>query len=831
MKRRVKLGISIGAVILLVAVVASQARRVNEFKASAMRFVPVEAVGFVAVPDLSGFFDHGFPDISEIAKAVGGADFDLVKFAIPSPTSLPGQCLTLGKSSDLSSNGIVPHSSFSLAWLDAGLRTAVQLRDDGSGLLFLADLLFPSYAQLSYQSDATDASNDGTKYRFEFTTQSKDVDVCLKQEWQPKQGASSVVVESSTSKIVLPMRFRNSVVSAASSPTMDFKCTVARNLEPAMPCGCEIIEQGIGDAQGRPARRTKCGRDAFASRKDDLSTWSADLGRGETVMIGNQYVALVDGYHIIDSLRSGVSKRGRYRISTPLVSIMSDDSLLSRFGEIAASSTQSGATIFAGTRPDSIVSVIGTSGLPMYLLTPIGFHFHENKIDVEVLSNLEPQDMAIVQTVAAASKAEADGRGWGDWRKGLGGKLADSSLKLYANFLRSYFFDIDTDIATHSPLAQVAMDVMEQGAGSIVVAVNEFYSSSNVARLAIAVPDIDPEIASSIVGRSRRQSIQRQAKFVVEKASELAQKRGVEPQNLKEKVGELYCASSLWQLKSLVVRHADSPSTVKVKPVIAIDEQAFLKESMRPEWSVVAAGIPFRRILSPEDLNVALWGNAYLNGKGLAQTDEEEVRTKVDEFTEYLEEFRSNLKDKGNDLGAVLDAMGPNLLEQAKVLESRREFARENGLVGKIEEIRATVSLDDALAKAAELLGLLKKPSDFLLGPVEIKRLCGAADGKLPESPLAFYDGKANVLFVVDNAQPISALSPPSSKRDADGKLLVGLEAPQLAKLLSGNKIISDNDAKYFDQFPFARAELVLNGRETGTGIAARLSFSRMDKQ
>ncbi|WGD48567.1 hypothetical protein QA641_23205 [Bradyrhizobium sp. CB1650] len=836
MKRHVKLGISIGAMILLVAVVLLQARRVNEFKSGAMRFVPVEAIGFVAVPDLSGFFDHGLPDISEIAKAVASEDFNLARSAIPPPPGLPAQCLALDKASDLASNGIVPHSSFSLAWLDTGFRAAVQLRDDGPGLLFLTDLLFPSYAQLSYQSDTPDADNNATKYRFEFTTQSNDVDVCLKQEWRPKQDAAPVVVESSTSKIVLPMRFRNSVVGATTSPTIELKCTVARNLEPAMPCGCEIIEQGIGNTQTRPARRTNCGQDAFASRKDDLSTWLAELRKGETVMIGNQYVAHVDGFHIIDSLRGGASKRGRYRMSTPNVSIMSDDSLLSRFGEIAASSKRSGATVFAGIRPDPIVGAIASvsdnkiSALPMYSLTPIGLHFHENKIDLEVISNMEPQDMAIVQTVAAASKAEAGERGWDNWRKALGGKLSDSSLKLYAGFLRSYFLDIDSDIATRSPLAQVAMDIMEQGAGSIVIAVNQFESSSNVARLAIAVPGIDPEIASSIVSRSRRQSIQRQAKFVIDKATALAKMRGEKPNNLEAAVRDLYCASPLWQLKSLIVKGAETPLAVKVKPVIAIDEQVFLKESPKREWTVVAANVPFRRILFPEDPNVGLWGNAYVNGEGLAQADENEVRPKVDELIEYLEEFRSNLSDNGNDLGPVLDAMGPKLLQQAKFLESRRAFARESNLLAKVEEIMATASVDNTLAKVAGLQGLFKTPSDFLLGPDDIKRFCSTVDGKLPESPLAFYDDKANVLFVADNAQPISALSPPSSKRDADGKLLLGLEAPQLAKLLSGKELVANN-AKYFDEFPFARAELVLNGRETGTGVAARLTLSRMDKQ
>jgi hypothetical protein len=175
--------------------------------------------------------------------------------------------------------------------------------------------------------------------------------------------------------------------------------------------------------------------------------------------------------------------------------------------------------------------------------------------------------------------------------------------------------------------------------------------------------------------------------------------------------------------------------------------------------------------------------------------------------------------------------MGPKLLEQARFLQARRDFARQTDLVGKVQEIEATVSVDDVLAKVTELLELLKTSSPFLLGPVDIERMCGAADGKLMRSPLAIYDGRANVLFLFDSAEAISSLTASTAKLDADGKLLLGLETPQLAKLLKGNKMISDDGEKQFLQFPFPKTELVLNGREAGTGITARLSLSRIEEQ
>jgi len=854
MKRRLKLGISIAAIGLLIGTIVWQARTVSQFKSSAMRFVAAEAIGFVAIPNIARFFDNGIPPLNEILGAIADQPSpDFIKAMMPRPIGLPAQCITLAKSADLAANGIVPEGSFSVALLDSGIRAALKLSSDGSGLLFLSDLLFPSYVQLSYPADQSGDGNDHSTYKFTLSVQSKHVDFCPEREWhQNSASASEFVIEGRADTISLPMRLRSSALTATTSPTIDVTCMVSRGTESAQPCGCDVTEQGLGSVETRHGRQTGCGQDAFAKRTKDLATWSTELSKGHTVMIGDQYVAEIDGFHVIESPLPGVKKPAKYQMSTPTASIVSDDTLLSQFTTIAAPDKDDATTVLAGVRPDSIVWVIGTHGLPMYLLTPIGIHFQGAKIAVNVLSNLEPQDSAIVQTIATTSTSEASSRGWSNWRKALGGRLSDSSLKLYARFLRSYFTDIDNDIATYSPLAQVAMDIMEQGAGSIVIAVNQFYSSPNVARLAIAVPDIDSEIAGSMVTRSRRLSIERQARFVSEKAGELAQRRGAGPRNLDQAVNGLYCSSSLWRLESIglrrtmrpVVPAADDtsdaddtqsagqePAAVKPKPLVAINEQAFAAEST--SWSETEMGFLFQRILPPDDPNVVVWGNAYVNGTGLVQKDEAEVKPKADEFLDYLHEFQSNLAANPNDLRAVLNVMADKLLNFATLLESRRSFARQIGLVVDMKSIIAASNVDDALTKVADLLGKLKNHADLALaGPEEIKAFCEAAKGEPPpQSPMAIYDRRTGVLFVVDDTKIISSLTASSPQRDADGKLLVGLETPELAKLLAGNKVITEDDAKLLVGFPFARAELVLNGREAGTGIAAQLSLSKTDKK
>jgi hypothetical protein len=482
--------------------------------------------------------------------------------------------------------------------------------------------------------------------------------------------------------------------------------------------------------------------------------------------------------------------------------------------------------LFAGARPDWIVDIAGISGLPMYLMTPIGVYISDKELQIDTLSNLEPQDMAIVQTIAAASRPETGARGWGDWRRALGGKLSDSSLKLYAKFLRSYFPDADVQLAKYSPLAQIAIDIMEQGTGAVVLSVGEFYSTEHVARLAIAVPDIDAENAGWLVVQSRRQSITRQARYIAEKAGALAIQRGADAKGLKEAAMNLYCNAPLWRLKSLEMRGPnDGSAPSKIKSKIELDEEAFLNQT---NWSVVEAGVQFQRILPFADANVSLWGNAYENSKGVAERDMEDLTPKAQDFIDYVDELLSNLNDDPEAYQAVLSSMVPVLLEKTETLEAKRSMAKEKGMRSSVENIATATDAADAIAKVSALKEIFPNATDIATwGPAEVAAFCQVAPEQIPQSPMAFYDRKTSILYVVDSAELIAKLTSSSGTRDDEGKLLVGFETPRLAELLTQNKIIEPAVAEQFATFPFSKVELSLAGRESGTGISARISLKK----
>lgn len=859
MMKFMKPGISMAALILLGALLIFQARAVDQFKSTAMRFVAAEAISFVAIPNLKDFFDNGTHSLLEIAKAVVGKDKDpdLLTLLMPSPVlaseTLPTQCRTLRTSADLAKNGIVADSSFSIALLDSGFKSAVKLREDGPGMVFLSDLLFPAYIRIGYDpefdikpkppakeeaAEATDSegsqiSKTPDSYKFSFGIKSSGLDFCPRPEWARKDdAASSIVVEGHGEHLYLPMRFSDSMSSPTAAPQkFEVTCEVSKNSEAPRPCRCDFLELAIGDANADHARQSGCSQDeALKRRKDDIAKWTQSLRGGDTVSIGDQYLAIIDNFHVIEDVSLGGKRPAAYRVSRPIVSIVSDDTLLSQFQRILREGKDFRATVFAGARPDMIDALAKIAALPMYLLTPIGIHLSDNEIRVDTLSNLEPQDMAIVQTIAAANKQESNLQSWTDWRKALGGQLSDNSLKLYAKFIRSYFPNVDASLAKYSPLAQIAIDIMEQGAGAVVLSVREFYSDDHdghVARLAIAVPDIGNENAGSLVTESRRQSIMRQARFTADKASALALQRGAQPKELMQATMALYCVSSLWQLKSVEVRPShEKDMPPKAHPLVEIDEASFLSQT---NWSVSENGFDFQRILPFEDANAMVWGNAYLNTQGLAEKDGDEVKLTAADFVDHVEELRSTLSDDPDAYGKILKSMVPVLTEKAVYLQSKRSFVRENDMVSQTKQLLDATGPDDAVARVNALKEKFSKAEDIaLLGPADIADLCQKDERKLAESPLAFYDRRVKTLYVVDSSTLMLTLKGGSpTGHDTEGKLLVGFEMQNLAELLMGNKIIEADAAKKMTDFPFSKIELSLAGRQTGTGISAKLLLKK----
>ena len=164
-----KVGLFFVAMGLLVALLAMNSTWVARFRATAMSFVPAEAVSFFMVPDLESFMTDGSSSFLAIASnlASNQSDSDFISLLMPQPKlkeqSLPTQCRTLRDLSDLQKSGLEPQSSFSIARLDSGSRVAVKTRDDAKTLAFLSDVLFPAYIRIGTTREITHPEKEGAK--------------------------------------------------------------------------------------------------------------------------------------------------------------------------------------------------------------------------------------------------------------------------------------------------------------------------------------------------------------------------------------------------------------------------------------------------------------------------------------------------------------------------------------------------------------------------------------------------------------------------------------------------------------------------------------------
>ena len=86
---------------------------------------------------------------------------------------------------------------------------------------------------------------------------------------------------------------------------------------------------------------------------------------------------------------------------------------------------------------------------------------------------------------------------------------------------------IKTLFSRYTPLGPVAIDVMEEGASTLVASMNDVASDGKSARLALEIPNIGSDYAGRLVSRVRRQSILRQARLTVEAAARMALQEGV----------------------------------------------------------------------------------------------------------------------------------------------------------------------------------------------------------------------------------------------------------------------------------------------------------------
>lgn len=815
---------------ILVGSLAANSLWVSKFKTTAMRFIPSEAISFVVIPNLDGFMTHGSSAFRAIISNLTAkpAEADFVALLVPPPkledVELPTPCIKISSLSDLEEAGFDPRGSASVARLDYGSRIAVQVRDDGRALEFLSEVLNPIYLRLSAPSRVTRKDGDSDEeaaeanFKFSIKLSPRGVAACL------NDGGP----ESKTGVTYVPLR----VVGSRSGeiPAVDADCSVETEQSSRESCKCELVIVGLGENLPASTQVADCRTsDALVERQRGIEKLKNEIGSGKTVAIGNHYLAKFDSFYLIDSL-SNVNAPRNFKISEPRSSIVRDDSFLQHFGEILEEGKRFSATVLAGARPDWVLenASAGLRGIPLYLMTPIGLHFRNDDVYVRALTNLEPQDMAVIQMLAARDKQDALPRSWSRWRDGLGAKISDNSLKIYARFVRAYFPDADLQLLQIAPLAPVVIDVMEEGASALVASINDLNEDGKSARVAIAVPNISAEYAGRLVSQVRRQLMLRQGALLAEAVGRYALEMDIPQQRLSSSVPQLMCESQFYEIKSIAVKKFDpeSPSTATIRSVVNLRDSGLSPEA---SWVASTEDPRLQRLLPFEDANAALWGEAYGKTKGVIRTDQENVDSEIEKFTNILSQLEA-AGEEDDRFPEQLAEQGPLLLQMAQSLEARRSTIRnEVPLSAVIKEIIAGKDSDEALVELKKLnSGLQQRLDDrSLMNSEEIKQICKSIDQTVKASPVALYDEEVKALYFLDSVEQAVTLPKVAEERDAAGKLLISFVTTELIDLLKKGKAPSGTIDKV-ERFPFSGIQVLLTGRDTGAGVEGRFYLTKL---
>lgn len=824
-----KVGLFLAAAASLVGLLAANSLWVSKFKMTAMRFVPSEAVSFVVVPDLESFMTYGSSPFRAIVSnlTAKSADSDFVALLVPPPklenVELPTPCIKLRSLSDLEEAGIDARGSASVARLDSGSRITAQVKDDSRAMAFLADVVNPVYLRLSVpmvdreKKDGDDQEADEATYKFSIALSPKGISICFDQT-KP---------ENKTGVVYVPLRVLSSAPGV--EPAVEVDCSVETGEEGPKSCKCELVVLGLGDNQSGAAHFEDCRKPSeLVERPKRIAKLGQEVRSGKTVTIGNHYLAKFDEFYVLESLSNKSAPRN-FKISEPRSSIVRDDSFLKHFEEMLDEGKQYSSTVLAGARPDWVLenAAAGLRGIPLYLMTPIGLHFRADDVYVRALTNLEPQDMAVIQMLAARDKQEATPKSWSRWRDGLGAKISDSSLKTYAHFVRSYFPDADLRLQQVAPLGPAIIDVMEEDASALVASVADVSEDGKSARLAIAVPDISAEYAGRLVGQVRRQIMLRQAKLTVERASRYAMEMGIRPSRLLTAVPRLMCISPIYEIKSIVVKNfdKDSPAAAVINSTIILSDTGL---SPAASWPASKEDGRLQRLLPFEDANAALWGEGYARTNGHVRTDQQRVQEDIKELVDVLSELEA-VADENGPFRERLAEQGLRLLQMARSLETRRSSIYDQvHLSAAIESVLAGDS-EEALVALKSLNGELQEKLDnnSSMKPADVKLACESIDKGVKASPVALYDQEVRTLYLLDSVEQAATLPKASEQRDAVGKLLMKFDTVELVELLRRGKAPSST-IEQVEKFPFSGIRFSLAGRDTGAGAEGRLYFTKM---
>jgi hypothetical protein len=823
------------AVLILVQLSSSWIDRV---KNSAMQFVPVDALSFIVIPDVNKFLTSAAPSILRSVRAfMDSSTLDLVSLLVPvrigPNVSVPPQCRVIQEESDLEPNGIDPASSFSVAYLDHGTRFALKFSDESRGLAFISDIFFPMYVELRADGLPEQINNKTPEVTFHLIIDARNIDLCLDKD---RRNTTTGSVQKTATNLGRTLRIPIRLNAGQDSASVRVECKASIiGVEP-QPCSCSLLRIRTGHDSIDEARECNGATINLSKELEDLKKWKLRIGNKETIQIGDSYVAKLFGFHVIEQMRVGEISP-LYRLSASLMPITRDDSFLKHFRRFAQNGAAFETTLYGGSRPDTVVAIKPADFrfFPLYLMTPVGIHFKKEQIRLEFVTNLEPKDMALVQALAARGEVAALQKNWTKWPSGFAATMTDSSLKFYAHFLRIFGANFEDRVADFFPLFPLAIDIMEEGARSIIVSITQWDENNKTWRLAVVVPDVSPEYAVHLVELARQRLLERQAKWIIDRAARSARSANNDPDDpdFIKHVVKFTCPQGFWSLRSIEPVKDAKGNIVGFNPDIDFNGRELKEQSQ--SWSSIEENVKVEFLAPREDPNAYLWGRAN-SGQSYVTSDAENIKNLLTKFTEAVNSIQSNLHDTSKPMKerrALINAVA-ELVQSAVKLENERSSLRDIRLAQTLSEISKLSNVNIAGQKLGELVG-----GDFVnehatMNEEDVATFCKTNKNTALPLPKAYYDVSSSVLYNVEVVKdiyrpvnaPLDTISAASTNgTDSGGKLGIDINTILFGPILNKSEgaTSAGKTEDIAKRFPFPNIRFYLTGRDTGNGVQGAL--------
>ena len=572
-------GIFAAGTLLLVAMMLASWTASQRIRSGAARFVSPDAQAFLVIPDVGIFMDGAAKELLSVATAITQEQQDdLLQLAGLRYEHVP-PCRFLASRADLEKDGIASDSSMAVAYLNSGLRLAVQLSNEIRGLAFLRDALLPRYLKLTAGVGFTDFEID----HFELATTAENVSFCLNDRHDPVSGTATFNLPATGDRALVALKVDNPVGESASVGIRS--CQAVDQNGRKIPCTCSLS----GPMEDSEDSQSLCPASlSLNTEAAEPADWQKAFGEGQTVHVGDIYIAKIDGFYVAEKTRTRDLRR--YAVTEPLMSITRDDSFLKHFLDFQADGTQFNANAYGAVRPDLLVSLGHAWGLPIYLIAPVSIHFGSKEIQIEAVSNFEPQDMAIMQALSAERRYEtslAPAAG-----QPIDLSISDTAMKAYVNFLRHFGREAERELSKRFPLTPSVLDLMGDGRRSVSAMVGDYDPNGEKYRMTFSVAGVSrPQDADGLVSTMRRLALLRGARDAVlsaiddvrpprdasDTASE-SQAVALSPDELKAKVESRLCPQLYWTLRSISGR-IQSGTSMEYEPEIVVNQYLLQRDA------------------------------------------------------------------------------------------------------------------------------------------------------------------------------------------------------------------------------------------------------------